>query len=284
MTAVMVILLSCASKKTVANTPATKPETTIEKLDETQLKQLVSKLERRDNNADGLLLLKGANYYVSNASKLSVEQMESFVELLQNSRKENDEIMELCKRATVSIDGGLKAAIDMYSKNPDKAVENLTTRQENDANYSLLIDTFKKQIEINKTKEYSMPDGDLVFYSHEVSGGMMRGTNYEIQKNSDGKTYLKTNANFRDMGDTTIVVPDTALVHIQNIFAEYKMYELAPLYVTPYMVFDAPSTHVSAKFSSGEYIRSDGQQSAPHNKGVWVIEDYLKSLLPTREK
>ena len=281
---VMITMLSFTCQKTVTDASTDNPQPVIEKLNEDQLKGWVALLDKRDRNADGLLLLQAADYYISKASKLSVEQMESFVELLQESRKENDSIVALSSRAVVSLDGGLEAVINTYSNNPEKTFDNLKQRLENDTKYSMLINTFQKQIEINKEKEYSMPEGDLVFYSHRVSGGMMRGTNYEIQKNNDGKTYLTTNANFREMRDTTILVPDTALVHIQKIIADYKMYELAPLYVSPYMVYDAPSTFISATFSSGQRIKSDGDQSAPHNKGVWVIADYLSSLVPKPER
>ncbi|MBO7610419.1 MAG: hypothetical protein J6S96_09500 [Muribaculaceae bacterium] len=285
---VMMTMLSFTCQKTATDTSAdistVKPQPAIEKLNEDQLKSFVALIDQHDRNADGLLLLQGADYFVSKASNLSVEQMESFVELLQETRKENDSIVALSRRADVSLDGGLEAVVNTYSKNPEKTFENFKKRMENDNKYSMLISTFQKQIEINKEKEYAMPEGDLVFYSHRVSGGMMRGTNYEIQKKSDGKTYLTTNANFRDMEETTIMVPDTALVHIQKIIADYKMYELAPLYVTPFMVYDAPSTFISAKFSSGQQIKSDGQQSAPHNKGVWVICDYLSSLAPKPEQ
>ena len=280
---VLVILMACASKKTVTNPSVTEPETTIEKLDEDQLKKLVSQLEQRDNEANGLMLLRAPEYFVSNAPKLAVDEMESFVELLQRSKQGNDAIMELCKRADVSIDGGVEAAINMYSNRPERTIENLKSRRENDNNYSLLISTFQKQIEINKEKEYTIPEGDLVYYSHRSFGGMLRGTHYEIQKNGNGETFLTTNANFRDMRDTTFVVPDTALVHIKKIIVDYKMYELAPLYVTPFLVYDAPSTSISATFSCGQRINSEGQQAAPHNKGVWIISDYLSSLLPTRE-
>ena len=282
--AVMVILLSCISKKTVANTTPVVPQDTIEKLNEDELKSLVASLERRDNEADGLMFLRAPDFFVSNASKLAVDEMESFVELIQKSRKGNDAILELCRRADVSIDGGVEAAINKYSNNPEGALENLTKRKEDDRAYSILIYTFKKQIEINKTKQYTMPAGDLIFYSYKVSGGMLRGTYYEIEKKDDGKAYLKSNAYFRGMVDTTIVVPDTALVHIQKIIADYKMYELAPLYVTPYMIFDAPSTFISARFSSGERIDSKGQQSSPRNDGIHVINSYLSSLIPKPEQ
>ena len=92
-----IILLSCSPKKMVADTSTVDTKATVEKLDEDQLKRLVSLLEKRDNHADGLLLLKNADYYRSNASKLSVGQLESFVEILQESRKENDDIMELTR-------------------------------------------------------------------------------------------------------------------------------------------------------------------------------------------
>ena len=280
LTVLTIILLSCSPKKMVADTSTVDTKATVEKLDEDQLKRLVSLLEKRDNHADGLLLLKNADYYRSNASKLSVGQLESFVEILQESRKENDDIMELCRRANVSIEGGVEAAINMYSWNSKSALENLMIRGKNDMNYSMLIDIFKKQIDINKKKEYVMPDGDLIYYSHKVSGGMLRGTYYEIERKDDGKTYLTSNANFRDMGDTTIVVPDTALVHIKKIISDYKVYEIAPLYVSPYMIFDAPSTFVVVKFSSGKEIHSDGRQSSPRNDGLDVINTYLLSLLP----
>ena len=264
-------LTCCSAQKSVQGTQ-------VEKLDESQLQKFITSQERPDYTFRESMFINNTDYLISKLPKLSLGQLESFLDIVNSMNRENDMMLLMRDRAAASIKGGLQAAINKYSSKPDMVVQNLQERDENKRKLSLVKGMLESTIEKKKNQVFEIPKGDLIYYEERTFGGMLPGTTYCLEKKNDGKTYLTSTLGWR--GDTTIVVPNGTLEHVQKLFIDGKAYEVAPLYMTPFRVFDAPSWSMEAKFSSGERISSNGQQARSGIKAFDIIEDYLRELAP----
>lgn len=264
-------LTCCSAQKSVQGTQ-------VEKLDESQLQKFITSQERPDYTFRESMFINNTDYLISKLPKLSLGQLESFLDIVNSMNRENDMMLLMRDRAAASIKGGLQAAINKYSSKPDMVVQNLQERDENKHKLSLVKGMLESTIEKKKNQVFEIPKGDLIYYEERTFGGMLPGTTYCLEKKNDGKTYLTSTLGWR--GDTTIVVPNGTLEHVQKLFIDGKAYEVAPLYMTPFRVFDAPSWSMEAKFSSGVIISSNGQQASSGIKAFRDIENYLREIAP----
>lgn len=270
--AFMIAALSCGTPK-AAQEVITEP-----KLDETQIEKFVTSLEQPDYSFREALFIEGTDYFLKQMPKLSLGQLEDFLEIVNSMNRRNNSTLQMKEDVAASMKGGFEAAVNKYSTKPDAVFKNIADRNEYAQKLALLQSMLTSSIEKKRDQVFEIPKGDLIYYEERTFGGMLPGTTYCLEKKNDGKTYLTSTLGWR--GDTTIVVPNGTLEHVQKLFIDGKAYEVAPLYMTPFRVFDAPSWSMDAKFSSGERISSNGQQARSGIKAFDIIEDYLRELAP----
>jgi hypothetical protein len=274
--AVCITAMACGSKK--SNVVETSTQTQVEKLTETQIEKFVTSLEKPDYTYRDALFIEGTDYYISKMPQLSLGQLEDFLKIIESMNSRNNTTLKMKESVAASFEGGFDAAVKKYSSKPDEVYKNIAERNEYAQKFALLKSMLTSNIEKKRNQVFTVPKGDLIYYEDRTFGGMLPGTTYRLEKKDDGKTYLTSPLGWR--GDTTIVVPDSTLAHVQKLFIDGKAYEVAPLYMTPYRIFDAPSWSMDSKFSSGERISSTGQQSRSGIKAFNVIEDYLREIAP----
>ena len=264
-------LTCCSAQKSVQGTQ-------VEKLDESQLQKFITSQERPDYTFRESMFINNTDYLISKLPILSLGQLESFLDIVNSMNRENDMMLLMRDRAAASIKGGLQAAINKYSSKPDMVVQNLQERDENKRKLSLVKGMLESTIEKKKNQVFNVPQGDIVYYNERSFGGMLPPNGFILEKKDNGKTYLTVPTGFNS--DTTVVAPDEALAHIKDLFIEGKAYEIAPLYLTPFRIFDAPSWSLEVRFSNGETLSSYGQQSSPNNDGLNKISEYVHTFMP----
>ena len=272
--------VACGTQKTAQmnNKPEKPEETQIEKLEETQIEKFVTSLERPDYSFREALFMEAPDYFISKMPLLSLDQLEGFLKIVEGMDKKNNRLFQMKDQVDASMIGGFEAAVAKYSSKPDEVMKNIQERIDCSQKLALLKSALSSTIEKKRDQVFKVPEGDLVYYEDRTFGGMLPSTTYRLEKKTDGKTYLTSTLGWR--GDTTIVVPDAILTHVQKLFIEGKGYEVAPLYMTPFRIYDAPSWSLEARFSSGERISSDGRQSHTDIQAIWDIQKYLKEIAP----
>lgn len=268
--------VACGSQKSNAVDSST--DTKIEKLSETQIEKFVTSLEKPDYSFREALFIEGTDYFIKQLPLFSLDRLEDLLEIVNGMDRENNMLLQMKENVAASMKGGFDAAVSKYSSKPDEVYKNIAQRNEYAQKFALLRSMISSNIEKKRDQVFEIPEGDLVFYEDRSYGGMLPGTTFQLEKKKDGKTYLTSTMGRRD--ETTIVVPDTALAHVQKLFIDGKAYEVAPLYMTPFRIFDAPSWSMEARFSSGKTISSHGQQAGPGIAAFGKIESYLRELAP----
>ena len=250
----------------------------VKKLEPTQIEKFVTSLERPDYSFREALFIEAPDYFISKMPDLSLNQLESFLKIVNGMDRENNMALQMKDRVDASMKGGFETAVKQYSSKPEAVMKNIQEKIEYSQKFALLKSALSSNIEKKRNQVFKVPEGDLVYYEDRTFGGMLPGTTYQLEKKADGKTYLTSPMGWRN--DTTIVVPDTTLAHVQKLFIDGKAYEVAPLYMTPFRIFDAPSWSMEARFSSGERISSDGHQSHTDIQAIWDIQKYLREIAP----
>ena len=264
--------VACGTQKTAQMN--NKPE----KLEPTQIEKFVTSLERPDYSFREALFMEAPDYFISKTPLLSLNQLESFLKIVNGMDRENNMALQMKDRVDASMKGGFETAVKQYSSKPEAVMKNIQEKIDNSQKLALLKSALSSTIEKKRDQVFKVPEGDLVYYEDRTFGGMMPSTTYRLEKKTDGKTYLTSTLGWR--GDTTIVVPDSTIAHVQKVFIEGKGYEVAPLYMTPFRIYDAPSWSMEARFSSGERISSDGHQSHTDIQAIWDIQKYLREIAP----
>ena len=268
--------VACGSQK--SNAVETSTETQVEKLSETQIEKFVTSLEQPDYSFREALFIEGTDYFIKQMPLFSLDDLEDFLKIVNGMDEQNNMTLQMKERVASSMKGGFEAAVNKYSSKPDEVFKNIAEKNEYAQKFALLRSMLNSNIEKKRDQVFEIPEGDLVFYETRSFGGMLPGTTYLLEKKADGKTYLTSPMGWRN--DTTIVVPDSTNAHVQKLFIDGKAYEVAPLYMTPFRIFDAPSWSMEARFSSGKTISSHGQQSRPGIAAFGKIEQYLREIAP----
>lgn len=278
--AFLAITLACGTQKTaqMSDKPEKPEETQIEKLEETQIEKFVTFLERPDYSLRESLFMEAPDYFISKMPLFSLNELERYLKIVERMDKENNMHLQRKDQVDASMKGGFEAAVAKYSSKPDEVMKNIQERIDCSQKLALLKSALSSNIEKKRDQVFKVPEGDLVYYEDRTFGGMLPGTTYRLEKKADGKTYLTSTLGWK--GDTTIVVPDNTLAHVQELFIEGKGYEVAPLYMTPFRIYDAPSWSLEVKFSSGERISSDGHQSSSGIQAIRDIQQYLREIAP----